>query len=254
MSSKQKKEINNSKEVPKKEVAGATNFKGLTQNLAIPKAISERHVACVFLLDVSGSMNKKDAIGKLNDGIGKFIEHMKTDPRTADVVDAAIVTFGGDVIVAQTFQPVAEMTAPKLSAYGATPLGEALRMGMEMVDKRKEVYSLAGTPYYRPWIFCITDGTPTDDWENPAIKLKEAEEKKKVLGYCVCVENDPDFNKKEIFKIFNHSRILSLDGLDFTGLFEFVSNSLAAVSQSNPNSESMVSVAAPHTLTMAFND
>ena len=236
------------------EDAPATNFAGLTQNLAIPKAISERHVACVFLLDVSGSMNQHDAIGKLNEGIVKFSEHMKSDPRTADVVDAAIVTFGGDVRVVQNFAPVSDMEVPTLCAYGASPLGEALRLGLEMIDKRKEIYSLAGTPYYRPWIFCITDGTPTDDWENPAAKLKEAEDKKKVLGYCVCVENDPNFSKREVFQIFNHSRILKLDDLDFSGLFEFVSNSLAAVSRSNPNSDSMVTVDAPHTLTMAFND
>ncbi|MCL1881123.1 MAG: VWA domain-containing protein [Oscillospiraceae bacterium] len=227
-----------------------TNFTGFSP--AVPKAISERHVACVFLLDISGSMNMQGAIDKLNDGIAKFIEHMKTEPRTADVVDAAIVTFGGDVSVVQNFIPVSEMKVPQLLAYGASPMGEALRMGLDMVDKRKEVYSLAGTPYYRPWIFCITDGTPTDDWESAAHKLKEAENSKKVLGYCVCVENDPEFSKKEVFQIFNHSRILKLDNLDFSGLFEFVSNSLAAVSRSNPNSDSMVNVEAPHTLTMAM--
>jgi uncharacterized protein YegL len=221
---------------------------------ALPKAISERHVACVFLLDVSGSMNQQNAIGKLNDGLNKFKEHMKTDPRTADVVDAAVVTFGGDVRIMQNFAPVSDMAVPNLVAYGATPLGEALKLGLEMIDKRKEVYSLAGTPYYRPWIFCITDGTPTDDWESAALSLKRAEDNKKVLGYCVCVENEQDFSKREVFQVFNHSRILQLEGLDFTGLFEFVSNSLAAVSQSNPNSESMVDVAAPHTLTMAFDN
>jgi len=229
--------------------APATNFTG-PMSPALPKAISERHVACVFLLDVSGSMNMQDAIGKLNDGLQSFKEHMKTDPRTADVVDAAVVTFGGDVRVAQNFMPVSDMEVDPLVAYGASPLGEALRLGLEMIDKRKEVYSLAGTPYYRPWIFCITDGTPTDDWESAAYQLKDAETKKKVLGYCVCVENDPNFAKKEIFQIFNHSRILKLEDLDFSGLFEFVSNSLAAVAESNPNSESMVHVEAPHTLTM----
>jgi uncharacterized protein YegL len=197
-------------------------------------------------------MNLQNAIDKLNDGITAFARHMQTDPRTADVVDTAVITFGEEVKLVQGFQPVSDMSVPPLTAYGATPLGEALKMGLELIDKRKMVYSLAGTPYYRPWVFCITDGTPTDDWEDAARKLQEAEAKKKVLGYCVCVENDPDFNKREVFQIFDHSRILQLDGLDFSGLFEFVSNSLAAVSQSNPNSDSMVSVAAPHTLTMAM--
>ena len=31
--------------------------------------ISERHVACVFILDTSGSMSANNAIGKLNEGL-----------------------------------------------------------------------------------------------------------------------------------------------------------------------------------------
>jgi uncharacterized protein YegL len=216
---------------------------------AIPKAISERHVACVFLLDISGSMNQNDAIGKLNKGIAAFSEHMRNDPKTADVVDAAVVTFGEEVKIAHHFRPVSEMAVPPLSAYGATPMGEALKKGIELIDERKAVYKRSGTPYYRPWIFCITDGAPTDDCNDAAKRLKDLEDNRKVIGYCVYTGTGSA--PPEIKQIFNPGRIFQLDGLDFSGLFEFVSNSLTAVSKSNPNSES-INVEIPRTITMAM--
>ena len=216
---------------------------------AIPKAISERHVACVFLLDVSGSMNRENAIDKLNEGMLRFQEHMLQDKRIADVVDAAVVTFGSTVQIVQNFLPVSEMKIPALIANGQTPLGEALKTSLDLISKRKDIYKSTGTPYFRPWIFCITDGIPTDDWQDAAKSLKEAEDNNKVIARCVCVENDPNFSKNEIHQIFNPSRILKLENLDFSGLFEFVSNSLAAVSQSNPGDKT-INVEVPHTLTM----
>ena len=145
---------------------------------SIPKAISERHVACVFLLDVSGSMVRGDAITKLNEGMVKFKQYMQSDSRIADVVDISIVTLGSKVEVIQDFIPVSEMVVPVLKANGQTPLGEALCKGLDLVTRRKEIYKQTGTPYFRPWIFCITDGCPTDDWHDAAQKLKEAEDAK----------------------------------------------------------------------------
>lgn len=224
-------------------------FADFAQKATIPKAISERHVACVFLLDVSGSMHRGDAITKLNEGMLKFKEYMQSDSRIADVVDVAIITFGSTVSMLQDFTPVSEMSVPALTANGQTPLGEALTKGMELVKKRKDVYKTTGTPYFRPWIFCITDGVPTDDWHDAAIKLKQAEASNKVIARCVCIENDPNFSKEEIKQIFSPGRILKLENLDFNGLFEFVSNSLTAVSQSTPG-ETKINVAVPNTISL----
>ena len=229
-----------------RQSAGFTQF---GHQFVPPKALSERHVACVFLLDISGSMVRNDAIGKLNAGMSAFKNHMQNDEQIADVVDVAIVTFGEKVTLVHDWTPASEMSAPVLNANGRTPLGEALKLGLEMIEKRKEVYRSNGTPYFRPWIFCITDGQPTDDCYSISLKLKEAEDAKKLIARCVCVENDPNFSKKEIYKIFNPGRILKLEGLDFSGLFEFVSSSLAAVSQSTPGQEK-INVQAPHTVTM----
>lgn len=220
------------------------------------KWITERHVACVFLLDTSGSMNENDAIGKLNAGLRTFkeqtINDTSFDEHTKACIDVALVTFGPDVKVEQEFTAVSEMIPPTLTANGGTPMGAALDKALNMITEQKAKYNELGTPYYRPWIFCITDGYPNDSYEAAAKRLKEMEDATKVLGYCVGVAN---FNRQKMASIFNTERLYELDNLNFPALFKFVSSSLATVRNSDPNGGRTVAVEAPsdlHTINIAF--
>jgi uncharacterized protein YegL len=207
--------------------------------------VTEMHVACVFLLDTSGSMATDDAIGKLNEGLRLFkTQTMSFDVHAKNCIDIALVSFGGDVVVVHDFRPVKEMETPILTANGMTPMGQALNTAMDMITEQKELYKKYNTPYYRPWIFCITDGEPNDSWQDAAQRLKQMESQKGVLGYCVGVEN---FNRAVIASIFNPKRIFELDGLDFSALFEFLSSSLSTLREST---DGTASVSAPSTLRM----
>ncbi len=98
----------------------------------------EPRVASVLLLDVSGSMAGAP-IAELNAGLTVN----KDEPAAGSAssrVEVAIVTFGGvvqtvcDFTTADSFQP------PVLAAGGNTPMGEAIREGVEMVRRRKDAY------------------------------------------------------------------------------------------------------------------
>ena len=218
--------------------------------------ITERHVACVFLLDTSGSMTSNDAIGKLNAGLRTFKEQTVNDSsfdeHTKACIDVALVSFGPDVKVQQEFTAVSEMVPPTLTANGGTPMGAAIDKALDMIAEQKAKYNELGTPYYRPWIFCITDGGPNDSYAAAAQRLKEMEDATKVLGYCVGVAN---FDRHTMASIFNTERIFELDNLNFPALFKFVSSSLATVRNSDPNGGRAVAVEAPsdlHTINIAF--
>jgi uncharacterized protein YegL len=214
-----------------------------------PKWISERHVACVFLLDTSGSMEQNDAIGKLNEGLRAFkaqtMNNTSFDEHTKACIDVALVSFGPTVVVQRDFCPVSVLDVPVLSANGGTPMGEALNKALDMITERKKLYSGLGTPYYRPWIFCITDGGPNDQYQAAARRLKQMEQDTKVTGFCVGVEN---FNRKTMASIFNQDRLFELMNLDFTSLFKFVSSSLAQTRNSDTSAAKSINVDVPPTL------
>ena len=216
------------------------------------KWISERHVACVFLLDVSSSMAGR-AIKQLNKGLQTFKEQTLNNPsfdaHTKSCIDVALITFSDKAEVIQDFVPIEDMETPVLQADGMTAMGAALNLAMDIITERKQRYNDLGTPYYRPWIFCITDGEPNDNYADAIFRLKQMEQNKGVLGYCVGVEH---FDRSVMASIFEQSRIFELKNLDFPALFEFVSNSLGAIRESDPNCGREIDVPAPSTLKLAF--
>ena len=128
----------------------------------------EPRLACVLLLDVSHSMSGSP-IAQLNEGLRVYKDELVADSLALKRVEVAIVTFGGavqrvcDYTIAENFQP------PALRAGGDTPMGAALNHAMDILHQRKGMYKMQGLAYFRPWIFMITDGAPTDDGKLPPL-------------------------------------------------------------------------------------
>jgi uncharacterized protein YegL len=190
-------------------------------------AVNEPHIACVLLLDTSGSMAGA-AIESLNIGLKAFKEQSMLDDLARKRIDVAIVTFNDAVQTIQNFCPLPEMTTPALEASGQTAMGAGLNYAMDLIDKRKALYKEVGTPYFRPWIFMITDGEPTDEYQTAAARLAELEEKRRVMCWAVGV---PGYNPAKLKHITD--RVIELSDVNFASMFEWLSNSMVAVSHSN---------------------
>jgi len=187
----------------------------------------EPRCACVLLLDVSGSMSG-DKINSLNQGLQAFQEDLKKDELASKRVEIAIVTFGDNVTLVQDFVTADEFKAPTLVASGSTPMGQAIQKSLDMIRERKASYKANEIAYYRPWIFMITDGEPTDEWEPAAKKVHAEEKKSSVAFFCVGVD---DAEMKILNKISVRAP-LRLKGLQFTDMFLWLSKSTQAVSHS----------------------
>ena len=193
----------------------------------------EPRCACVLLLDVSGSMSGRP-IDALNEGLRAFAADLSTDSLARQRVEVAIVTFGGSgVVVEQDFVTASGFEPRRLSSGGGTPMGAAIEKAIDLVDMRKQAYRENGIVYYRPWVFLITDGEPTDDWKQAATRVHAAEEANGLAFFAVGVEGA---NIDVLSKIATRAP-LKLDGLKFVELFVWLSRSQRAVSTSKPGDQ-----------------
>lgn len=192
----------------------------------------EPRVPCVLLLDVSGSMGGQP-IAELNEGLAIYKDELVADSLASKRVEVAVVTFGGIVQTACDFTTADSFYPPNLTATGDTPMGAAVNQAVDMVHERKQIYRANGIAYYRPWIFLITDGAPTDEWKSAAQRVLEGESSKAFSFFAVGVEGA----NMEILKQLSKREPLKLKGLRFRDLFQWLSNSQQSVSRSTPGDE-----------------
>lgn len=188
----------------------------------------EPRCPCVLLLDTSASM-KGASIDQLNEGLRAFREELFNDSLSMKRVEISVVTFG-PVRVMHDFTTVDEFRTPVLEASGNTPLGGAVERGLVLLKNRKETLRENGIKLFRPWIFLITDGEPTDDWKHLPEIIRRGEESKSFSFFALGVR-DANFG---ILQKIAVREPLKLSGVRFREFFLWLSASLKNVSRSNP--------------------
>ncbi len=209
--------------------------------IGLPEFVENPEPRCpvILLCDTSGSMSG-EPIEALNAGLAAFQKDVYKDEIASLRVELALVTFG-PVRLTQDFVTIDNFTPPRLTASGVTPMGEAIEYALDLLEQRKETYKTNGVQYYRPWVFLVTDGAPTDSWQNAAYRIREAEAQRRMLFFAVGVEG-ADMNKLRQIALPERPPVL-LNGLDFSSMFQWLSTSMKRVSSSKVGG-SMVSLPA----------
>ncbi|MCI0557630.1 MAG: VWA domain-containing protein [Nitrososphaera sp.] len=196
---------------------------------------AQPHNATVLLLDISGSM-AGEKISALNEGLKLFKKEVSDDELASKRVEVAVVGFGNCVSILRDFSSIDDFDPPELHADGLTPMGEGILRAADLLEQRKEQYRARGIDYYRPWIFMITDGDPTDmqpgdsRWSEVIKRVHTGEASKKFMFFAVAVEAA---NTALLAQIAPPNRPpIKLKERRFRELFEWLSKSQSKVSAS----------------------
>lgn len=203
----------------------------------------EQRLACALLLDTSSSMSG-NRIRQLNDGVKTLLESLKEDELASKRVDLAIVTFASDITLVQDFSNPDQWEAPTLEANGVTNMGEAIVATLERLESRKQEYKNNGIAYYRPWLFLLTDGMPTDATELATEKLRRAQDQKQLKVFPVGIGDDINLDQ---LKQISGTTPVKLDESKWNEMFQWLSQSATAVSHSQDTGE-QVKLAPPEWL------
>lgn len=121
-------------------------------------------LAFYIVADVSYSMQESGAIIAANTLLKEVHDAIVASPVIADVVRLGVIDFSDDAQVLLRLGDLRDVTTiPELRARGGTSFAAAFRQLRQEIER--DIPALKGDNYkvFRPAVFFITDGQPTDD-------------------------------------------------------------------------------------------
>ena len=185
-------------------------------------------------LDVSSSMSG-NPINELSKGVEYFFEAIKSDEIARYSVELSIVVFQSNATVILDFANIDRQRTPSLTANGLTAMGEGVNLALDILEQRKKEYSNKGVDYYQPWMVLMTDGYPTDNTSSAISRVNQLGNNKKLTLFPVAIGDDADINILKEFSTMKQNAVLKVTSAEyFKSFFEWLSQSVAIVSQSVP--------------------
>lgn len=197
-----------------------------------------RKLPVYLLIDTSGSM-RGESIHAVNVGLQSMLTALRQDPYALESVWISIITFDNEARIAIPLTPLEEFQFSDLSVpqAGATFTGAALECLISCVDKDIIKSSDEVKGDWRPLVFLMTDGSPSDSY---AYSQAIHEIKKRSFGSiiaCAIGNKAKHSHLKELT-----SQIVELETLDstaFASFFKWVSASVSFGSNSKGISNGM---------------
>jgi uncharacterized protein YegL len=187
----------------------------------------ERRLPVYLLLDISGSMSG-EPIEAVRQGIRALVTDLRKDPQALETAYLSVITFASQ---AKQVAPLTELglfQEPSIDASGATSLGEALRVLKESVTNEVKKSNESQKGDWKPLIFLMTDGQPTDNWQPQAEDVKKSR-----LGRIIACAAGPGADVTVLKQITEEVvQLNSLQPDDLKAFFKWVSSSIKTTSVS----------------------
>ena len=184
-----------------------------------------RRLPVYLLLDTSGSMTG-EPIEAVKNGVQMMVHSLRQNPQAIETAFVSIITFDSEAKQLIPLTDLASFQTVDLKAAGTTALGAALGLLADKLENEVTKTTLEQKGDWKPIVFIMTDGVPTDDWQAGFQKLKAV--KKGLIVGCAAGNNADDKVLKEISD--QVVRLSNTDADSIGKFFQWVSASIATTS------------------------
>lgn len=217
-------------------------------NLTDRAPIARRTMVLFFIFDTSYSMDG-NKIGALNQAIHEVIPMLgdiSANNADAEIKIAALKFSSGCEWVFDEPKPADEFIWTDKKTDGMTDLGAACIELNKKLSRKKFLNEVKGS--YEPVLILLSDGYPTDDYENGLKKLEQNKWYKAALKFAIAIGNDADKNtlekftksKEAVITVHNVHALKTMIRVVSVNTSEFASKSKAGSSSKQKQAEDAI--------------
>jgi uncharacterized protein YegL len=163
-----------------------------------PISAPTRPLPVFVLADISGSMRELRKIETLNDCVTTMIRSFAAEDSTRGEIQVGVVTFGDTALLHQPLVPAAQLSWTDMRAGGGTPLGAAFTLLTNLLADEEVIPRRA----FMPVLILVSDGKPTDEWEEPLERLLASPRGSKAVRLAVGIGSDMEEEDFSVLRKF----------------------------------------------------
>lgn len=190
--------------------------------------MNSRRLPVYLVIDCSESM-VGPAFDAVQNGIQTLIDEIYSDPVALETAASSVITFSANAKVAVPLTEITQFQKPKLVLGSGTSLGLALDLVSQRLKTEVRVQTKDVKGDWKPIVFILTDGNPTDTWFKSADRFKAEITGKK--ANVIAVACGPDVLISNLRRITDITLAFrDPTEISFTHFFKWVSQSVQTTS------------------------